>query len=121
VRRVSSRRLRALGYSIIEMDGPAAALEAIDRGDEFDLLFTDVVMPGGMSGIDLAREALSRRPGLRILLTSGFADPAMIEHGLQTMGAGWLAKPHSLDDLARGLRELLDRVAPGDLRRAAKT
>jgi PAS domain S-box-containing protein len=109
VRRVSARRLRELGYSVIEVDGPVPALEAIDRGDAVDLLFTDVVMPGGMSGVDLAHEARSRRPELRILLTSGFADPDMIGRGLRTLNAGWLSKPHSIADLARKLRELLSR------------
>jgi YesN/AraC family two-component response regulator len=80
----------------------------IDQGDPIDLVFTDVVMPGGMTGLDLAREVRRRQPELKFLFTSGYADPAMIEGGMLTANDGWLGKPYSRADLASKLRELLD-------------
>ena len=109
VRRVSVRRLTELGYAVIEVDSGAAALAVLDRPAAIDLVFTDVVMPGGMTGVDLAREIRRRQPDLKILFTSGYADPAIAEGGLLTGNAAWLGKPYSRADLASKLRELLDR------------
>ncbi len=108
VRRVSVRRLKELGYTVIEVDSGMAALRSLDQGDPIDLVFTDVVMPGGMTGVDLAREIRRRRPGLKILFTSGYTDPATIEAGMLTANDGWLGKPYSRADLASKLRGLLD-------------
>ncbi len=109
VRRVSVRRLKELGYKVIEADGGQAALAVIDGGAKIDLLFTDVVMPGGMTGIELAREARKRRPGLKVLFTSGYADPAIAKGGMLTENADWLGKPYKTGDLAAKLRVLLSR------------
>jgi PAS domain S-box-containing protein len=108
VRRVSVRRLQELGYRVIEVDNGPAALEVLRRESEIDLLFTDVVMPGGMSGIDLARKAREFRPELKVVFTSGYAEQAIIESGMPTVQASWLAKPYNSRDLAAKLRELLD-------------
>ena len=67
MRRVSVRRLKELGYAIIEADSGPAALLVLDREEPIDVLFTDIVMPGGMTGLDLAHEARRRRPELKIL------------------------------------------------------
>jgi PAS domain S-box-containing protein len=109
VRRVSVRRLKELGYAVIEVDSGPAALAVIDRDQSIDLLFTDIVMPGGMTGVDLARAARTRRPDLKILFTSGYVEPAIFEGGLSTENAGWLGKPFSTADLAAKLRDLLER------------
>jgi PAS domain S-box-containing protein len=108
VRRLSVRRLKELGYTVIEADSGPAALAVLDRGEAIDLAFTDVVMPGGMTGIAFAQEARRRRPALKILFTSGYADPAMLTEGVPTENAGWLSKPYSTQDLQTKLRELLD-------------
>jgi PAS domain S-box-containing protein len=107
VRKVTVRRLKQLGYAPIESGDARAALDALARRAQVDLLFTDIVMPGGMSGFDLAREARKLRPDLKILFTSGYADQAATERGLLTENARWLAKPYRTDDLATALRELL--------------
>ena len=65
-------------------------------------------MAGGMTGVDLAQEARRQRPGLKILFTSGYAEPAMTKGGLPTMKAGWLGKPYGIDELDTKLRELLE-------------
>ena len=88
VRRVSVRRLKELGYKVIEAEDGPSALKALDRPDLVDLLFTDVVMGGGMSGIDLAQEVRRQHPDLKILFTSGFADPAIQRKGLMEASTG---------------------------------
>ena len=74
--------LRHCGYRVIEAgDGPTA-LAALDAAAEpIDLLFTDVVLPGGMTGADIARAAKAKQPGLRVLFTTGYARNAIIHHG----------------------------------------
>ena len=109
MRRVAVRRLKELGYAVIEADSGPAALRVLDREEPLDLLFTDIVMAGGMTGVDLAQEARRRRPELKILLTSGYAEPAVSKGGLSLSKAGWLGKPYSIDELQAKLRELLDR------------
>jgi PAS domain S-box-containing protein len=108
VRRVSLRRLKALGYQVIEADGGAAALAIMEHGAAFDLLFTDVIMAGGMSGIELAQKAREKWPDLKVLFTSGFAEPAVMTQALLAENAGWLGKPYSTDQLEEKLRALLD-------------
>ena len=122
VRRVSVRRLKELGYAVLEADSGPAALKVLDDKKPVDLLFTDMVMAGGMTGLDLAQEARRRRPDLRILLTSGYAEPAVIKSGLLTTNAGWLGKPYSIAQLDAKLRELLvQRSAQPPFTDAAKT
>jgi CheY-like chemotaxis protein len=107
VRRVSVRRLKELGYAIIEADSGPAALLVLDREEPIDVLFTDIVMPGGMTGLDLAHEARRRRPELKILFTSGYAEPAALKVGMLATNVSWLGKPHSTNELGAKLRELL--------------
>jgi PAS domain S-box-containing protein len=108
VRRVSLRRLKDLGYTVLEADSGPAALAIIGRGEAFDLLFTDVVMAGGMSGIELVRQARQTRPDLKVLFTSGYAEPAVMTQALLAENAAWLGKPYSTQELDQKLRELLD-------------
>jgi FixJ family two-component response regulator len=76
---------------------------------EFDLLFTDVIMPGAMDGSQLAKEVARRRPEARVLFTSGYTETAMIHHGRLDPGVLLLQKPHRRADLARALRQALER------------
>jgi PAS domain S-box-containing protein len=107
VRRVSVRRLKELGYAVIEADSGSSALLVLDRKAPIDVLFTDVVMPGGMTGIDLAHEARRRHPGLRVLFTSGYAEPAAVKGSMLTTNVDWLGKPYSVNELDAKLRALL--------------
>jgi len=107
VRRVSVRRLRELGYAVIEADSGPAALLVLDREEPIDVLFTDIVMPGGMTGVDLAHESRRRRPELKILFTSGYAEPAAVKGSTLTTNVGWLGKPYSINELDAKLHELL--------------
>lgn len=108
VRRVSVRRLTDLGYRIIEAEDGPTAMAIVKRGEPIDLVFTDVVMPGGMTGIDLAQAVRKFRPSLKILFTSGYAEPAIINNDVMTANADWLGKPYRTDDLALKVRALLD-------------
>jgi PAS domain S-box-containing protein len=109
VRRVSVRRLKELGYRVIEAENGPAGLRELQSGPPIDLLFTDIVMAGGMSGADLAHEARKRFPELRILFTSGFAEPGIVSGELMAVNSGWLGKPHTLAELDEALRDLLGR------------
>jgi len=99
VRRVAIRRLAALGYRVLQADDAPSALALLEAGESVDILFTDVVMPSGMTGLELAAEARRRWPALRIVLTSGYTDPAMLKEGQMPADARWLAKPYGIDDL----------------------
>jgi len=106
VRRVSVRRLKDLGHEVIEADSGPAALKLLTEGEPVDVVFSDVVMAGGMTGIELAQEVRRRWPKLKILLASGYADPAAVQDGLVRTSAGWLAKPYSTRELQAKLNEL---------------
>ncbi len=108
VRRVSVRRLKELGHIVIEAENGPAAMKVVERGESFELLFTDIVMAGGMSGVELAQKVRESRPDLKVLFTSGYAEPAVMTKGLLTENAAWLGKPYSTDQLRDKLRVLLD-------------
>ena len=100
LRRVLSRRLTGLGYRVFEAENGTAAMAHIAGSPEIALLFTDVVMPG-MTGIELAEAALKARPDLKVLFTSGYAEPAAASRGF--MMGGWLKKPYAADDLVQAI------------------
>jgi PAS domain S-box-containing protein len=114
-------QLHSLGYRTVTAANANEALAIIDSGTAFDLLFTDVVMPGAMNGRQLAEEAAKRRPGLRVLFTSGYTEDAIIHHGRLDPGVLLLAKPYRKSDLARMIRTALDteREVRQRLRQAA--
>ncbi len=114
VREYARSQLLALGYRVIEaVDGPRA-LEVLRVHDDIDLLFTDVVMPGGMNGAQLASAALELRPGLRVLYTSGYTENAIVHHDRLDVGVQLLSKPYRSADLARKLREVLALPVAGE-------
>jgi PAS domain S-box-containing protein len=108
VRGYVARQLQNLGYRVIEAEHGPAALAELDTAAKIDLLFTDVVMPKGMSGFDLAAEVRRRRPGLKILFTSGYTEETIIPYGKLDAGTRLLAKPYRRADLARQVRAILD-------------
>jgi PAS domain S-box-containing protein len=110
VRQTTVKQLASLGYRAIEADTPNAALAALKRADKIDLLFTDIVMPGGMTGRDLAREALALRPELKVMYTSGFLGSASRDAIQLHPDDAFLSKPYRLQDLAERLRQVLDRA-----------
>ena len=105
VRRVTTARLRSLGYEVIEADRGAAALLLLAAHPKITMIFTDIVMPGGMNGDELAEAALDVKPDLKVLFSSGYAEPAVAR-----LGAGaWLKKPYTAAELAGKIREILSQ------------
>jgi two-component system CheB/CheR fusion protein len=107
VRDLTVRRLGMLGYKVLVAENGPAALAVFDKDEKVDLVFSDVVMAGGMSGVDLARWVRENRPGIKILLTSGFADVAKDE-AAAGLDIRLLRKPYKQADLARAIREALE-------------
>ena len=107
VRYVTVRRLEALGYKIVVAGNGPTAIAILEQQTGIDLVFSDVVMPGGLSGFDIARWVRQHQPTVRVLLTSGFA-PEMADGG-EVAGAGikLLRKPYKQAELARAVREAL--------------
>ena len=109
VRRLVVRQLGELGYAVVEAEDAHDALARLEAG-AVNLLFTDVVMPGGMSGYELAAQARKRWPHLKLLLTSGFARGEDQEHADEQDGRPPLAKPYTRKELAQAVRSVLDET-----------
>jgi signal transduction histidine kinase len=108
VRAYSVETLRELGYQVIEaQDGPSA-LRVLERQAVVDLLFTDVVLPNGLNGERLARDARVLRPRIKVLFTTGYSRNAIVHHGRLDAGVQLIAKPYSYADLATKVRDVLD-------------
>lgn len=103
VRAVTAAMLKELQFNVIEADNGARALDIVDRESEIDLLFTDIVMPGGMNGFELGRLARERRPQLPVLYATGYSA----SYAAPEKGADMLAKPYREADLRSKLRGLL--------------
>lgn len=101
-------QLDLLGYPVTAVPDAAAALDLLRaEGGPFRLLYTDILMPGGMNGIDLARAAQQLRPGLRVLFSSGYAEEAVVEEARQMPRSWFLPKPFRREALARAVRTVL--------------
>lgn len=110
VRAYSVEVLSELGYRVLPAgDGPSALAQLEKAQEEIDLLFTDVVLPGGMTGADLADAVHARKPELKVLFTSGYARDAIVHDGRLDVGIDLLPKPFTYADLAARVRALLDR------------
>jgi CheY-like chemotaxis protein len=99
--------LSSLGYRVVEAADGREALQKLGEGLEADILFTDVVMPGGINGWEVAERARRTRPGLKVLLTSGYALETLAERGRLPKGAVILNKPYRKAELAKRVREAL--------------
>ena len=99
--------LTELGYEVLSARNAAAALALLDRHD-VDLLFTDVVMPGGTNGRQLAEQAVRRKPGLKVLFTTGYTRNAIVHHGRLDSDVALIGKPFTFSGLAARIRAMLD-------------
>jgi CheY-like chemotaxis protein len=102
----TSAMLTTLGYRVVRARNGAEAIQILGSGEEFELVFSDVVMPNGINGVELAREARQRSKEIKILLTSGYAGDAL-ERYRATDEFQIIDKPFRLADLARTLRSIL--------------
>ncbi len=107
MRRLATEALHELGYTVFDCDGAANALATLDRVTDVKLLFTDVVMPD-INGKKLADEAVRRRPGLKVLFTTGYTPNAVVHGGVLDTGVNFISKPFTLDQLAAKVRAVLD-------------
>jgi CheY-like chemotaxis protein len=108
VRSYSVEILRELGYRVLEAHDGLSALRVLDQHARVDILFTDVVLPGGMTGAQVAAHARALRPKLKVLFTTGYARNAIIHHGRLDKGVQLITKPFSFNDLAAKIRDVLD-------------
>jgi PAS domain S-box-containing protein len=113
VRTYVMAQVKSLGYRTLSATNAAEALTLIDSDAPIDLLFTDIVMPGGMNGRQLADEACKRRPRLKVLFTSGYTENAIVHHGRLDPGVLLLAKPYRKQQLAQMIRAALNAETSG--------
>jgi CheY-like chemotaxis protein len=106
-------QLVTLGYEVTAVSVARDALEMIEQGRRFDLLFSDVVLPQGMSGVELARRTRLLCPDMKVLLTSGYPEEAFEHHGRPDAGTLLLRKPYRRRELAETLRRVLDQDGAG--------
>ncbi|HEY1795233.1 MAG TPA: ATP-binding protein [Stellaceae bacterium] len=109
VREINASTLRELNYAVIEAEDGPKALQILEIVPNIRMLFTDVGLPGGMNGRRLAERALTLRPDLRVLFTTGYAQSAIVHHGRLDPGVDLLSKPFTAAALATKIRELLDK------------
>jgi CheY-like chemotaxis protein len=107
MRRLTTEALHELGYTVFESENAVNALAILDRVSDVKLLFTDVVMPD-INGRKLADEAVRRRPGLKVLFTTGYTANAVVHGGVLDAGVHLIGKPFTLDHLAAKVRAVLD-------------
>jgi PAS domain S-box-containing protein len=109
LRYYAAEALGDLGYRVLVAGNGAAALDVLAQGHKVDLLFTDVVMPGGMNGRQLADQAKRRQPSLKVLFTTGYTRNAIVHHGRLDPGVNMIGKPYMFEELAARIRTVLDR------------
>jgi CheY-like chemotaxis protein len=101
--------LRQLGYQMLEAASGPEALALLAGGIKVDLLFTDIMMPGGMLDSALAQRAREFRPGLSVLFTTGYAETGVLSSGDGVAATDVLPKPCRNEELARRIRQVIDR------------
>jgi len=105
---LANQYLTDLGYHTRTAKDAPQALKILMQDDNIDLLFSDVVMPGGMNGYELAQQATQKNPALKVLLTSGFTSKTIAHNGLARFSSHLLSKPYRKADLAQHIRLVLD-------------
>jgi PAS domain S-box-containing protein len=108
VRAYSVESLTELGYRVLEASDGPSALAILEASEGIHLIFTDVVLPGGMTGADIVRKAQVIRPGVKALFTTGYARNAIVHHGRLDKGVHLIVKPFTFDNLAEKVRDVLD-------------
>jgi PAS domain S-box-containing protein len=107
VRQLTITRLKLIGYQVLEASDGPKAIDILAKGQIVDLVFTDLVMPGGMSGREVAARARQLRPGIKVLLTSGYAEELVHGDALEREQLKLLRKPYHQAELVTALRKVL--------------
>ena len=113
VRKYATGQLESLGYRVLEAGNGAEGLAILRERQDVQLLFTDVVMPGGMSGQQLAEAALELHPSLPVLYTSGYAEDVIVHNGRLDPGVQLLSKPYRRAELAAKLKQVMEEGGKG--------
>ena len=108
VRKGAVAILRSHGYEVVEAGDGNEAIDHLKTGQSFDLLFTDVVLPGGMNGVEIAEQAKRLQPSIKVLYTSGYAENAVVHNGQLDPGVTVVTKPYRRAELLGKVRTLLD-------------
>lgn len=108
LRMYSASVLRELGYRVLEASNGRAAIDLLQSNNDIALLFTDVVMPEGLGGRQVAEEAMRRRPGIKVLYTTGYTRNAIVHNGRLDPEVNLISKPFTYRELAEKVRRLLD-------------
>jgi CheY-like chemotaxis protein len=103
---VAAELFRAIGYTVHTAGSARDALNVMEKNSDIDILFSDVMMPNGMSGVELARLTRDRYPGIKIILTSGYAMPALKSEHKDLDNFLFINKPYQLSDVAKKLRQV---------------
>ena len=115
VRSSTVELLSALGYQVFEAEDAASAVDVIDSGAKIDLVFSDVMMPGKMSSLELSKVVRTKLPAVQILFTSGYAEGVLAHDGRLDAGVNLLQKPYNADVLSARIRHLLRRRKPSSV------
>jgi PAS domain S-box-containing protein len=108
VRAVSVSMLRTQGYEIVEAENGAEALSLLQEGQRFELLFTDVILPGGINGVEIAKTAKKLQPDIKVLYTTGYAENGVMQSGKLDTGMEVVNKPYRRNELLDKVRAALD-------------
>ena len=108
LRATTTLNLHRLGYNVLEACNGSAALRILEDSQHVDMLFTDVIMPGGVLGSELAHRARKMKPGIQVLLTTGYMGDATLSRAGSLQKEEILAKPYRNEQLALKLRYMLD-------------
>ncbi|MCB9957950.1 MAG: PAS domain S-box protein [Rhodospirillaceae bacterium] len=119
IRELAQEMLEALGYRVLTAENGLVALEILETAPPLDLLLTDIVMPGGISGTELAKRACQQRPGLNVLFMSGFAEGRVLAEGGVGTERDLIRKPFRRAEFARKVRAAMGTEPQDDLAAAA--
>jgi PAS domain S-box-containing protein len=114
VRETSAELLRDLGYRVLMARDGQSGLAVVESGVDIDLVFTDVVMPGPVKSLDLAARVQANRPSTAVLFCSGYTENSIVHDGRLDKGVNLLSKPYSREQLARKIRQVLDKRRSGE-------
>jgi CheY-like chemotaxis protein len=109
---MATQALQLFGFKVLEAPSAAAALGMLERDNSVDLMLTDIIMPH-MNGRELARQLATRRPELKIVFMSGYAEQAAVKQGLLDPDQVFISKPFTPESLVRKLRGVLDGTVDG--------